>query len=335
VAWTDVEEGLPVVWRELRRLLHRAWARPLWTLGLTLAASALLLVREAQEERVYRTQVSFRVAGGEQLPAHTLREFVAGQIFDDDTLVDLMRRHGLGGTVLENKPQDALEWLREELLDVRVWHAPAAHLEIGFRHRDPKLAYEAVCDLVELLAARTGNPAVLAADREVQRLDEEAAAVREQLFAARSGLSLKELVLLRARPGERPKLIAGIDGLRAEAAGRERRLTALEGDRDAARFRAQAARHQERLRFEVLEPPRPAPLRANPGRRLVKLGMLAFLLLLPLAAMAVGAYDPAVRDAGDLKRLGLRALGHVPSFPGDHVGSLDERQKRMRYTSPR
>ena len=43
------------------------------------------------------------------------------------------------------------------------------------------------------------------------------------------------------------------------------------------------------------------------------------------------AYNYVVEKCSDT---GLY-VGYVPGFPGDQVGSLDERERRMRYTTPR
>ena len=43
------------------------------------------------------------------------------------------------------------------------------------------------------------------------------------------------------------------------------------------------------------------------------------------SAVFLGAFDTSVHDTDDVARLGLPVLGHVPGFPGDHVGSLGAR----------
>ncbi len=43
------------------------------------------------------------------------------------------------------------------------------------------------------------------------------------------------------------------------------------------------------------------------------------------SALLFGAFDSRLHDLDDLTRLGIPVLGHVPGFPGDHVGSLETR----------
>jgi hypothetical protein len=65
------------------------------------------------------------------------------------------------------------------------------------------------------------------------------------------------------------------------------------------------------------------------------LGQAAFLLLalLPIVAMSIGAFLPHVYDSEDVERLGLRALGHVPAFPGWQSGTLRARQAGQRWVT--
>jgi len=46
-------------------------------------------------------------------------------------------------------------------------------------------------------------------------------------------------------------------------------------------------------------------------------------------AVAVGSFDGRIYDADNLRRLGLEPFGHIPSFPGHRVGSLDSRRKAL------
>jgi hypothetical protein len=310
------------------RLSRRALARPLVTLAAALLLTGLVVTREARKVRFYHSRVVFRVVGGDETPKRALRQLVQREVLSDETLLDLIKRHHIDDKL---SPLDAVEYLRDDQIAMEIWRNPDTHVMLGFADRDPKLAYEIVCELMELVQARTANPAVARADRELQRARDEEGAAREALFAARSSLARKELTLLQAR--DRTRLVAEIEAGRAQVAAGEQRLAQKEGASEAARALAQTARQQLSLRFEVVEPPRPQPLVADAWKRLLRLALLAFFLLLPLAALAVGAYDPTVRDAADLERLGIRPLGQVPGFPGDGVGSLDERERRMRYAS--
>jgi hypothetical protein len=47
--------------------------------------------------------------------------------------------------------------------------------------------------------------------------------------------------------------------------------------------------------------------------------------MLGVVILVVGAFDPRVHDVNDIRRLGLPVAGHLPSFPGDHVGAFKSR----------
>jgi hypothetical protein len=43
--------------------------------------------------------------------------------------------------------------------------------------------------------------------------------------------------------------------------------------------------------------------------------------------MAIGAFDPRVRDLEDVRRLGFAGLGSLAAFAGDGFGSMKLRRK--------
>jgi hypothetical protein len=52
--------------------------------------------------------------------------------------------------------------------------------------------------------------------------------------------------------------------------------------------------------------------------------------MLPVFELFVGAFDSRIHDREDAERIGVPVLGHLPSFPGDQVGSLRARGVRGR-----
>jgi hypothetical protein len=336
--------------RELVRLFRRAWARPILTLGITLLGVGLLVARAARKAASFESEVVYRVIEGDldqntaSTPNRALREYIRTVVFSNEALLDIMKRYKLSPSRVKSAPVEAVEEMREEDISVEVTSnyflfyrgsgdaARSAQLSITYTNGNPKAAYEIVCELADLVTAYTENNAVMRAQREVEHLEESVAAARENLFKTRSDIALDEFNLQRAKPDERTQILFEIEGLKANANNLDLRLTEYEHALDAYRLRVQLERHQMGLRFEVVEPPRPARLPPDKLHRLAKLAVVAFLGLLPLVAMAVGAQDRRVRDSDDLRRLGLEPLGRVPRFSGDEVGSLDERLRRMRYT---
>jgi hypothetical protein len=82
-----------------------------------------------------------------------------------------------------------------------------------------------------------------------------------------------------------------------------------------AGLRADFERQHRGFRLEQVDMRTPQ-LPASPVRRLVVKGLLAFLVLLPIVGLFIGALDSRVYDLADVRRLGLHALGHVPRFAG-------------------
>jgi hypothetical protein len=346
--WMDDEEGLRAAWLELRRLVGRALARRWLTLGLTLAAAVVWVGLGAWQGQRYSSRVVFRVDEGggnvERTSVGRLRRFVREEVLTNEGLLDLMRRHQISVAAVQSRPLEAVEWMRDEEVDLQIWRNPfggsvedhSARVALGFAHRDPKVAYEFVGDLAELVAERTENGAIVRAEMETARLDRRVEESRQALARPRADIARRELALSRVPAAERSKRIVELEELRAGVRGLEAQLAEAERVRDAARLRAQTERKKLVMRFVMVEPPRAATSDPHgwPHRwlHLAGSGFLAFALLLPLMCIAVGAEDQRVFDASDLKRLGLEPLGHVRSFPGDQVGSLDERMKRMMYT---
>jgi hypothetical protein len=84
------------------------------------------------------------------------------------------------------------------------------------------------------------------------------------------------------------------------------------------------------MSFVIAEERRPYE---EPGARLylqVIIGVFVFCVVLPVVAVFIGAFDTRIHDREDAERIGLPVLGHLPGFPGDHVGSLRARGVRGR-----
>ncbi|MGZ3427948.1 MAG: hypothetical protein ACXVCV_14935 [Polyangia bacterium] len=84
------------------------------------------------------------------------------------------------------------------------------------------------------------------------------------------------------------------------------------------------------LRWELVDRGRVAAAWPDRGTLLVGLGVLAFLVALPLCAVAVGAFDERIYELVDVERLGLSSLGAVRRFEGDNAGALAVRLARGR-----
>jgi hypothetical protein len=65
------------------------------------------------------------------------------------------------------------------------------------------------------------------------------------------------------------------------------------------------------LVFQIIDDGRVPARGLTRPMKLLMLGWAVLLLLLPLCAIAVGAFDRRVRNLDDVRRLGLLPLGHL------------------------
>lgn len=79
------------------------------------------------------------------------------------------------------------------------------------------------------------------------------------------------------------------------------------------------------LVFELAGQVRPVA-KPPPGPLLLGLvGLVCFCIFVPVCAIGLGTIDSRIHELEDVRRLGMPALGHIPAFAGDSVGSLRQR----------
>ena len=110
------------------------------------------------------------------------------------------------------------------------------------------------------------------------------------------------------------------------------KLAALEAGVRSDRLRADAIAGGLGLNLQVVSA-RPPGHEVGQGVRLGLIALVLFALFLPSAAILVGAFDPRIHDQDDVSRLGFTAVGHLPGFAGDRIGSLRARGVKRRRTA--
>jgi len=83
------------------------------------------------------------------------------------------------------------------------------------------------------------------------------------------------------------------------------------------------------LRFELVDAGKRPRIVLTKTNKLIILGLIGFLFLLPLVGIGVGTFDSRVYDAEGLRRLGMHPFGHIPKFDGDRFASFDARRKAL------
>jgi hypothetical protein len=242
-----------------------------------------------ERERAFTSRVLFRAvetdldAASAPRPNRQLRRHIERVVFSRAHLLPILRARGLYTSLLARDPELAVAAMRNQI-EVEVWRndlgtrtageaPPSAHIAVSFRAADPLLA-----------DAVAGDLAILMVDElSASRLQEAEATARQ----ARREL---DQLSIAGRP------IALVGEMRA----REQALAALD-------LRARLESSRLGLRFQVVDGGRPTS--ATRPRSPRGLGLLAFLALVPITALVMGALDRRIYDLSDLERLGLSAIG--------------------------
>jgi hypothetical protein len=234
-------------------------------------------------------------------PRRQLAEYVRTAVFTSEPLLDVMSRHGLYASLARKNPRAALESFREDI-DVEVSQnyfigeraigaAPrSARLIISYHNADPEVAVSVTRELGELIVER---------EHATRRNDATRAAAfaKEQVDDARQALALRRSAVAAMR-AELDRGGAAAPDLRIAFIGLLGSLPALELRQDERERReasmALGAALEQRGIGRVFEVVNDASLPTDTGapRRRVFVAGTAFVLGLPLLAIAVGAFAP-------------------------------------------
>ncbi len=324
--WEDDELDALGMIDEIKRLIDRAYRRKLLVLFIALCGAALLGVREHRRQRTYPATVVLSATEGEHAEngvAHqnaNLTDYVFYAVFTDRALSELMEKHGHRPDLKDKNPRLRLDQFRD-LIDISVYKneftvpryagSPprAANIGIEFRYQDPDQALQIARELGDLVITRD-------AENRRERLESDLHTATESLSVANGEVNrmTRELAMARAdfdaavgRLGtERVRLESAEKGL-VEALTRQKQ--ALD-EKNRVESRKNADKQSLELRFDRVDWGAPKIAVLKPVA-IAKVAIPTFFLLLPLAALAVGAFDRRVYDERDLPRLGLRSLGYV------------------------
>jgi hypothetical protein len=344
-SWIEEEPGALGAWNELQRLKRRALARPFRAVALALVMTAAVVGMRAKKVRTFTSRVVFRVTEGDldastaPRPAKALRQYVLDVAFSNHHLLDVIKAHGLYAREMKRDPSFAIEAMRDDI-EVEVWRnyfmeqrqtddaGRSARIGISYQSKNADEAYVVVQHLGRLVAEEEEAARVAMADEAVRQSALSVEQARAAVARVRGDLIVKELALRQAKPPVDALLRIELFNLKQSVEPLEARLRDLVAKNNALQLRAGLEKNKLGLRFELVDPGRVARGGISKPRELAFIGTIAFLILLPLAGMAAGAFDSRIYDAEDVRRLGLAAVGQVPSFPGDDAGTLDSRLKR-------
>lgn len=340
--WTENEPGVAA---ELGRLWRRARRRLVRVLLLALVGTSLVVGMRARRPRSYQARAVLRVTEGDldpttaPRPAKRLREHVLDVAMAAPNLLDLMRRRSLYQGQLGRDPTFAVESMREDIT-VEVWRnyfieerqadepARSARIAIAYRAGTPALAETVVADLVNLVVDVERSARVAHTRLGAEVAAHESAALRSEQTRRRTVIEADRAVLAHSDGPLAATLRSQITVGETQLQKIAERLTLADKRAADLELRASLEKAELGLRFEMVDAPHVPPQTGSRPLELVRLGLVVFLLLLPLCVIFVGAFDDRIYSGEDLTRLGIQPLGSVPAFDGDNLGALDDRLRR-------
>ena len=340
--WYDSEESTRRgMIDEIQRILRRTRARIVPVLVLAATITGLLAWKLVTRKTLVEAEVVLALTEGSLsakhngLPVDDLRDYVGTVLLSDAKLAELIERRGI------RKPfgmQLAIENLRDQL-DIQIWKNSfvyydedaqnaehSARIGLTVADSNPDRAFELARDLAaiairSITEERTAVTKRLAGEIERMRADHE-----RRLDALVVARLTKQVAMARARADHKEGVAEGLTmelvEIDHEAKSDEKSLSDIAQSHDALADRISAAGLD--IQLQIVEENRPEPSEHRTFL-LVMIVVVVGLGSLLGSALVVGAFDSRVHDPDDVERLGLAVLGHVPGFPGDHVGSLHAR----------
>jgi hypothetical protein len=313
---------------ETLHLLRRACRRPLLTLALALLAASLLFALQLRRPPAFSARAELLLRENSLLTDRSrvsradLRSFVENVALTSSSLMEVMDRHGLFPAETARSPVLALAEMRKSIevdvaqdyfAEARLERTPSrsARIAITFRADEPELAMVVVRDLGLLVTrAELGRHA----ERARQRARFAGAAAIEARVEAAS--TQAEMVAMEIASRAAPAKISATQQvrvvfLRAWLTQLERRRGKLEQEQARLDLAAAAEETQAGTRVHLASLQSESEEPQNNGMWLQRKAAIAGAAGLALAMLLVGAFDPRLYDADDVRRAGGLSLGYL------------------------
>lgn len=343
--WYESEEPTRLgLVTELQRIRRRFAVHPIPVLLLAVAITAAVTYRIATKPRIYEADVVLALTEG-QLASSTrsirfdeLKDYVFEELLPDAKLIKLIERRNLHRLRKKFGDQYALTELRDQI-EVEIWKNSfmywseedanahkSARIGLTVLENDPDLAFEIAHDLASI--------AIESHEAQRQRIGDDLAhemkMMRESMGARLAGVenaivvkqTAAELARQNGKQGLALALQVDLTALNAERNHLRTQLTAIATSPEL--FADRSTRAGLDTKLAIVEERRP-DRQEHSAFVLIMVVVVVGTGALIGSAVFIGAFDSRVHDTDDVSRLGLPVLGHVPGFPGDHVGSLGAR----------
>jgi hypothetical protein len=309
-----------------------------------------------RQKKVYDAEMAVRIVEANQdltsrmrPPQHYLN-LIWSVFLSGTNLKKIILRHKIYQDKWDRDPQLAVEAMRDDM-DVRVWRnyfvedyyshdddeARSARVAITWHYKDPDIALEVVRDLGNTIMESQSEERRAVFEAAQLDIEEAADAQYERLVALRRTIERKKQALDRASGVKQAQLLVQVTQLSLEEKQLAKDVASLSTQRTAFELSVASEKNSSGLRFEMIEP---GVVTAEAAGGPITIGVTTaavFFLALFLGGVLVGAFEYKVRQAADVRRLGIRVLGAVPPFQGDGVGALAERlraEDRLRLERP-
>jgi DNA repair exonuclease SbcCD ATPase subunit len=307
----------------------------LLTLAVALLASAILLGLQMRRPPTFAARAELLIrenalaAARAKLSREDLRSFVENVAFTSAHLQEIMDRHGL--LMAENKRSPVLaqaemrsrivvEILQDYFAEYRLERTPlrSVRIAVTFTADTPEQAMVVAGDLGRLVArAKLGQHAERAkqearlAEAAVNQVLDEVEQTRNQLVTVEASLAAAPVTARPAAPADRMKVVF----LRASLTQLERRLSELQQQQTGFDLAAAAEEKQAATRVHLAGLDAPGIGARDDGKWFRRKASISGVAGLTLAVLLVGAFNPRLYDANDIRRAGGLAMGTLHRIP--------------------
>lgn len=343
--WYESEEPTRLgLISELQRIRRRTAVHPIPVLALAMFITAAVTYRIATKPRIYEADVVLALDEGAveakrtSIPFDQLKEYVESVLLPDAKLLALIEKRNLHRLRRKLGDQWAVQELRDQV-EIEIWKNSFVHYHMDDQYaqksarigltvleNDPELAFDIAHDLASIVIQSHEEQRRKVADqlaREVKMMRE---TMSSRLADVEAAITVKQAAAANFRKAGKEGLAAALavdlTALAAEQKHLEAELKLIATSPEA--FADRSTRAGLDTTITVVEERRPKPYEQS-AFVLIMIVVVVGTGALIGSAVFIGAFDSRVHDTDDVTRLGLPVLGHVPGFPGDHVGSLGAR----------
>ena len=331
--------------REIRCARRRSCRRWPLLLLITSLLTGLVALRLSQRQRSFQSTIVMRVFeqsfDPETVPptSNQLAQYITDVSLSRHTLLAAIGEFGLYDRQLKLDPNLAVETMREaiEIDVVENYFTPSgtgedparsARIAVSYSGSDPELALRVVRYLGRVIEDK----------QQVERQTSAVSAAR----GVSNGVELLRLELLRLQRREAElrfgqqtgevSMVAEVESQRIRSIiqriGGD--MSIYEAKANVFQLRSDFEEQARGLRFQLVDPGQVAEVSLTDNQRVALYACCVFLFLLPLVGLAIGSFDSRARDGDGLRRIGLLALGEVPSFEGMNCGAWASREAARR-----